>query len=496
MSLSIQAVWCGVAFCTWTTHHSGRTFEAFPLLLALKYLEPMGIRSELGDAATGAMRLGKALIKPLDESAGGYIRADAGGYQFLLDYLRGPMPFPLISLSDVLETKLDPATFRDKVVIVGGTAGSVKDFFHSPFDEPDGRDMVYGIAMHGHIVDQLLRMAFGATPVMRASSEVLEVVVIVLAAVMGVLCSLAFRSPQTLVPIGVLGLAVIAGATWIAFERFVWLPVLPQSTAWILAIMTMMGVVFWREYAERRDLMSLFSRHLSGEIASEIWTRRKELVDASGQPRSQRTVATILFSDIKGFTTIAEELGPREQMDWLNRYMSAMVDVVQKYGGTVNQLIGDAVMAVFGVPISRTTEEEIRQDAINAVECALAMRDALKGVNADNRRLRLPEINIRIGIYTGPVVTGPVGGKDRVQFAIVGDTVNTAARLESLKLDGHGPSPETANCRILIGEDTLNLLGNRYRTECIGVMALKGKNRPLHVFKVEAPAQQYTEDLR
>jgi adenylate cyclase len=335
-------------------------------------------------------------------------------------------------------------------------------------------------------------MALGTTPVMRASTEVIETVAIVLAAFLGVLCALALRSPRVVAAVALVGLLVTAAWTWSAFQQFVWIPVLPQSAAWILAIATTMGVVFWREYGERRDLMALFSRHVSGEIAGEIWSRRKELMDASGQPRSQRTVATILFSDIKGFTTIAEELGPREQMDWLNRYMMAMVEAVQKHGGTVNQLIGDAVMAVFGVPISRTTEEEIRQDAINAVECALAMRDALKGVNADNGRLRVPQINIRIGIYTGPVVTGPVGGKDRTQFAIVGDTVNTAARLESLKLDDHEPTPETGNCRILIGEDTLNLLGGRYETESIGVMALKGKNRPLHVFKIAGLAQEYT----
>ena len=476
--------------------HSGRTFQAFPLLLALKYLEPMGVRPELGDAATGAMRLGKALIEPLNANAGGYVRADAGGYQFLLDYVRGPMPFPLMSLREVLETKVDPALFRDKIVIVGGTADSVKDFFNSPFDDADGHDIVHGISMHGHVVDQLLRMASGATPVTRTSSELLEVLAIALAALLGVLCTLGIRSPQVLAAIAMLGLVVTAGCTWIAFEHFVWIPLLPQSMAWALAIVTTMGVVSRREFAERRDLMALFSRHLSGEIAGEIWARRKELTDANGQPRTQRTVATILFSDIKGFTTIAEELGPREQMDWLNRYMAAMVDVVQKHGGTVNQLIGDCVMAVFGVPIARSKEEEIRDDAVNAVACALAMRDALQGVNADNRRLRVPQIDIRIGIYTGPVVTGPVGGRNRTQFAIVGDTVNTAARLESLKLDDHGPTDDTGNCRILIGEDTRNLLGERYKTESIGVMGLKGKNRPLQVFKVEGFAEQHTQELR
>lgn len=466
---------------------SGRTFQAFPLMLALKYLETMGIRPTLGDAETGAMQLGTAIIKPLDEDAGGYVRADTGGYQFLLDYIRGPMPFPLLSLSDLLETNLDPYTFRDKVVILGNTSDSVKDFFYSPFDQRDAGNMVYGIAMHGHVVDQLLRMASGATPVMQTSSETLEIVAIAVVALIGVICVLVFRSPKLLVPVGVLGLIALAAITWLAFGRFFWIPLLPQSTAWVAAIVATTGLISWREYSERRDLMSLFSRHLSSEIASEIWSRRKELMDESGEPRSQRLVATILFSDIKGFTTISEELGPREQMDWLNRYMRAMVDVVEKHGGTVNQLIGDCVMAVFGVPIKRNSEDEIRQDAINAVDCALAMRNELNAVNNENQRLRVPQIEIRVGIYTGAVVTGPVGGKNRAQFAIVGDTVNTAARLESLKLeDGAGTTND--NCRILVGEDTLKLLGERYKSVSMGVMALRGKNRPLAVFKVEGLA--------
>lgn len=468
----------------------GRTYQAFPLLLALKYLEAEGIRPNLGDAETGAMQLGAAMIPPLEENAGGYVRADAAGYQFMLDYIQGPMPFQLVTATELLENKVETGTFRDKVVIIGSTAESLKDFFYSPFDEQHvGKHMLHGFAIHGHVVAQVLRMARGVTPVPKVSSETMEVSTVAFAALIGVICALFFRSPALLAAMGILGLAALAAITWTAFARYVWFPVVPQSAAWAGAIVATLAFLSWREHAERSVLMSLFSRHLSPEIANEIWSRRTELVDPAGQPRCQRVTATILFSDIKGFTTIAEQLGPREQMDWLNRYMSAMVGVVQSHAGTVNQLIGDCVMAVFGVPISRNTEEEIRQDAVNAVDCALAMRAALDPVNDENRRLRLPQIAIRIGIYTGPVVTGAVGAKDRAQFAIVGDTVNTAARLESLKLEENAPVAGDERCRILIGEDTLRLLDGRYATVPIGVKALKGKNQPLAVFMVQGLAQ-------
>lgn len=468
---------------------SGRNYQAFALLLALKYLAARDIRP-VADPESGSMRLGTALVEPLEDSAGGYVDADAGGYQFLLDYRHGPAPFPLLSVGEVLEAIIDPDTFRDKVVVVGAAAESVKDFFYSPFNEDrGGKHVVQGIAMHGHIVDQLLRMASGTTPVMKVSSEALELFAVAVAALLGVICALLFRSPKLLMPTGALGLILLGGISWFAFNRFMWFPLVPQSAAWVMSIVITAGYISWREYQERGDLMSLFSRHLSPEIANMIWTGRKDFLDASGQPRSQRVTATILFSDIKGFTTVAEKLGPREQMDWLNRYMTAMIEVVRKHRGTVNQLIGDCVMAVFGVPIARTTDSEIQQDATNAVDCALAMRDILKVVNAENKRLELPQIAIRVGIYTGPVVTGPVGDKHRAQFAVVGDTVNTAARLESLPADDTA-SAVTDNCRILIGEKTLVHLADRYKTLALGNKELKGKDQVLPVFKVEGVAEK------
>lgn len=471
---------------------SGRHYQAFSLLLALKYLAAKDIRP-VADPESGAMRLGTALVEPLDEDAGGYVDADTGGYQFLLDYRHGSAPFPLLSVGEVLESTIDPDTFRDKVVIVGAAAESVKDSFYSPFKaDGGGKRMVRGIAMHGHIVDQLLRMASGTTPVMKVSSEALELFAIVVAAVSGVICALLFRSPKFLIPTGAFGIVLLGAITWFAFNRFMWFPVVPQSAAWVVSILVTTGYISWREHQERGELMALFSCHLSPEIANMIWTCRKDFLDASGQPRSQRVTATILFSDIKGFTTISEKLGPREQMDWLNRYMSAMIEVVRLHGGTVNQLIGDCVMAVFGVPIARTTDSEIQQDAVNAVDCALAMRDTLKVVNAENERLELPQIAIRVGIYTGPVVTGRVGGKNRAQFAIVGDTVNTASRFESLPADD-AASIGTDNCRILIGEKTLVRLAGRYKTLLLGNKELKGKNQVLQVFRVEGVAKDAKE---
>lgn len=466
---------------------AGRNWTGFALLLTLKYLEPQGIRPEAGDADTGAMKLGPTIIPVLEPDDGGYVGADAGGYQYLLDYARGASPFPRVSVTDVLEGRVPAALMKDKVVIVGVTAESVKDSFYTPFERGAGPGgAIYGIAMHGQAVDQLLRFAEGRTPVMRTYSEQVEYAWIVLWTLLGAVAAWFVRSPRWLAPMVAGGLALIGAASYAAFSRYAWLPVVPQAVGWLLSVGFIAVWLSWRERVERGELMQLFSRHLSGEIANDIWNRREEFLGGDGMPRHQRLTATILFSDIKGFTTVSEQLDPNELMDWLNRYMARMLDLVQRHHGTVNQLIGDAVMAVWGVPIPRATEAEIRQDAANAVDCALAMRDALVEVNRENAAHGLPPIEIRVGLYTGSMVTGALGGRERMQYTMIGDTVNTASRLESFKTAGEAPqiADDDRGCRILIGDATHSLVGDRYAVMRVGEVQLKGKEHAVTVYRV------------
>ena len=473
----------------------GRSHTAFGLRLALKYLEPLGIRPGEAADGSGAMQLGRAAIPPLEPDDGGYVGADAAGYQFLLDYAGGAAPFPSLTVTEVLEGRAPPERLRDRIVIVGVTAESVKDFFYTPFRHgSEAEETAYGIAMHGHVASQLLRLAQGRVPVVRVFGEWSEIAWIVLWTLLGAAAALAVRNPRWLALLVASGLALMAAASWAAFARAAWLPLVPQAAGWLLAIGLTGGWLAWREQVQRGQLMRLFSRHLSDEIAGDIWNRRDEFLDTDGLPRRQRLTASILFSDIKGFTTVSERLDPQALMDWLNRYMSAMADIVRRHHGTLNQIIGDAVMAVFGIPVPRATEEEIRRDAANAVDCALAMRAALAEVNRENAARGWPAIEIRIGVYTGPLVTGTLGSRDRVQYTMIGDTVNTASRLESFKTaDGEGPPLPDEPCRILIGDATYSHVDGRYFVTPVGEVRLKGKERGVRVFRVEGHADQQGE---
>jgi adenylate cyclase len=199
----------------------------------------------------------------------------------------------------------------------------------------------------------------------------------------------------------------------------------------------------------------------------------------------------VLFSDVRGFTTVSEAMTPSILMGWLNEYVGAMADTVARHDGVVLELTGDGVLAVFGIPVPRTSPAEVAADARGAVRCALAMGEALAGLNTAFRARGLPEAAIRVGIHTGPLVAGSLGSPARRKYAVVGDTVNVAARLESYnKGGGHASGSETTHCRILISGATYACLGGEHQAASVGRLDLKGRGGPIAVYRVMATADQ------
>jgi adenylate cyclase len=151
-----------------------------------------------------------------------------------------------------------------------------------------------------------------------------------------------------------------------------------------------------------------------------------------------------------------------------------------EHGGVVDSYAGDGIKADFGVPLPRKTEEEVRRDAVNAVACAMSMQKEMQRLNKLWSEKGHPEMGIRIGLFTGPVVGGLLGSSQRLKYTTIGDSVNIASRLESFDKDVASDSL----CRILIGDSTLQCLDNRYTTEVIGEVNLKGKNEKIIVHRV------------
>ena len=181
----------------------------------------------------------------------------------------------------------------------------------------------------------------------------------------------------------------------------------------------------------------------------------------------QEKEVTILFSDIQGFTSMSERLSPAEIANLLNDYFSLMTDIIFKHGGTLDKYIGDAIMAIFGAPFSH------KDDAVRAVRAAVEMREELK--NLMTRKDDSVKFNVRIGINTGDVVAGNIGSLQRMEYTVLGDAVNTAARLETMSKPG----------QILIGEQTYKLAKDFFEIKPVGKWKVKGKEKEVMVYEVK-----------
>ena len=221
----------------------------------------------------------------------------------------------------------------------------------------------------------------------------------------------------------------------------------------------------YREQLERREqfIRATFGRYLSDDIVDEI-LERPEGLELGGDLRE----VTIMMSDIRGFTSLVEHLPPQQVVKLLNRYLGRMTDIILEYGGTIDEFLGDAVLAVFGAP-SRNDDDPDR-----AVSCALAMQAAMTEVNAANRDDDLPEVQMALALNTGSVVAGNIGSERRSKYGFVGHAMNVTSRIE----DVAGPG------EILISESTRDRLGQPYQFGESKALSVKGIEEELRVHAV------------
>jgi adenylate cyclase len=202
-----------------------------------------------------------------------------------------------------------------------------------------------------------------------------------------------------------------------------------------------------------------------------------------------------MFTDIEHFTTVSEALAPDELMDWLNTYMEAMANIVMEHGGVIDDYYGDAIKANFGVPVGHSQISRIREDALDAMHCAVHMNTELATINRVCEVNGLPGLRMRAGVCTGNVVAGCVGSSKRMKYTTVGDTVNIAARLESYDKTQFSDTIDFKYCRILISESTWRLVNNAFTAEAIGKLPLKGKRETVGVYRVTGKTREVSHDI-
>ncbi len=468
-----------------------QVFSSFALRLALLYLGAQGIAPKPDPEFPDYLRLGRCTIRPF-ESGCGYVNADTRGYQFLLDFKEAPTSFPIISATELLSAETAPPVLAGKIVIIGISAQSVKDVFFAPYSrglDPDAQ--VPGVVLHAHATNQLLRLALGQTSPIRTAGRAYEVLLICACCLAGGFFGLRSRSPVRLAALACGGPSMMVLLAYAAFLEGWWVPLVPPSAGFLGSAALVVAYTSKQERKQRNLLMKIFSSHVSPQVAELLWNQRQQLMDGA-RLKSRNVYATVLFADLRGFSSIAEKLDPMVLVDWLNSVMETLTRLVMEHGGMVDDYAGDGVKADFGLPLPRLNEEEIRTDAINSVRCALAMVRKMDELNDSWRSRGLPTVGLRVGICSGPVVAATIGSDRRVKFTSVGNVVNTASRLESYDKKNMPPCPTGTPCRILISQSTFQYIDGCFRVQKIGEAELAGQNQKTTIYSIlgciEAPA--------
>jgi adenylate cyclase len=463
----------------WTNGDDSQEFLA--LRLALIHLAKQGIQP---DEQSEWLKLGSATFRPFEKNDGSYINADAGSYSQILNYRGAKNRFQRVSLQSVLKGTLPKDTFTNRIVLIGTTTDSIKDEFYTPYsgNTITTPDRMYGVEAHAQIASQILSGALGDRSSIKVWDDNLELLWIAVWAMAGAVVW-RLRSPGLAIA-SLVGLESLLGVgSYLLFLQGWWIPVVPPAIALALTAVAITGYIAQQESLDRHAVMNLFGRYVTPTIAEAIWQDREQLF-SQGRLKGKKIPITALFTDLKDFSTIAEQTDPEVLMDWLNEYMAAMTQVVLDHGAVVDKFIGDAVMALFGVPLARTSDEAIASDAQGAVSCAIGMAQALNLLNQKWKIEGRPTLQMRVGICTGLAVTGSLGGKQRMDYTAIGDTVNIAARLESFD-----KSIEGGICRVLVSDSTYQLLGDRFTGESIGSVHLKGRAEPTLVYQIFYPLE-------
>jgi adenylate cyclase len=355
---------------------------------------------------------------------------------------------------------VDPAEFKDKIVFVGLTASGLVDVFQTPFGS---EGTMPGIQLHATITDSVLQRLF-----IRQASEWTAVAATLAGAV---LIGLA----ASLLPFaGSLLTALVLASGWAyigvrAFRGGLWLPLIEPLVGVAVALFAGTAYQYFVEDREKRKVKRLFGRYVSKDVYEQL------LQDpARAELGGSRREMTVLFSDIRGFTSVTEKGDPEELVAQLNEYFSRMVAIVFRHSGTVDKFVGDMVMALFGAPLDDTEHAE------HAVRAAVDMVKELGELNREWTAAGKAQLDIGIGVNSGEMIAGNIGSSSIMSYTVIGDNVNLGSRLESLN--------KNYNSRIIISDATRVRLKGAYDLQPLGDVVVKGKTRPVAIFEVKVPS--------
>jgi len=386
----------------------------------------------------------KPLLIPIDRQG-----------QMLIHYMGSYQTFRYVSFYDVYARRVPPEFFAGKIILVGASVAGLYDLRPAPF-----QNAFPGVEIHANILHNILTQNF-----ITKNSSLVNWIILALLCLLVSSIAPFFRLRIT-IPLIFL---IAAGFVYLTFYLF------NHHNLWVENVRPVLGVVFSyvgiisyhliHANKDRKRIKNMFQHYISASVVNEL-LKNPDMLKLGGE----RRVATAFFSDIKDFTTVSESLTPENLVFLLNEYLSAMTDIVLRYEGYLDKYEGDAIVAIFGVPV------EQKNHAVSACHAALDMLKELAILRAIWKREGKPVFYIRIGLNSGPMIAGNIGGKNRFDYTVIGDSVNLASRLEGVN-KMYGTS-------IIISEDTFNQVHDKFWCRELDYIRVKGKNKPVRIYEL------------
>jgi adenylate cyclase len=362
------------------------------------------------------------------------------------------------------EKMLPPNIFKDKIVLIGFDVKTSPepgmqraDSFGSPFMRQTGW-LTPGVEIHANFV---------ANALLGCHIQVLDgwpVVIGVMIVLMLTLVGTADWSPVKASLCLIMIIAAVCFFSFILFGHFNrWLPAGSMVLAAVLFYLFQGGIAFVRERSQRRAIRGAFKRYVPPQVVEQM-IRHPEKLQVGGM----RSVITLVFTDIVGFTTISENMDPEDLGRLINEYFTRMTRIILEYGGTVDKYIGDAIMAFWGAPLDDPDQ------ALHAVQASMKMQEACVAMRKELEERDLPAIRMRIGIHTGEAIVGNMGSDQRFDYSALGDTVNLASHLEGIN--------KNYGTELMISEATREKLSGQIPVIFVDSVVVKGKTKPVNIF--------------
>lgn len=409
--------------------YDGERIEFFPVAVYRQYCEALGMEPELPKTFSGNL--------------------------FSFDYTGKSGAYEVVSMCDVLDGRVDVRAFAGSVVLVGAYAPGMQDAYHVPIQK--GTPM-YGVEIHANILESLLEHSTKVAAAPWLYALLAAITILGYAAAVSRVNLLA----STILSVAVIGADLLLGKILFDSGYVIHIIEVPMFVVMIYGIG--LGYQYLAEVIRRKKVLSAFKKYVAPQVVEEISKQKDFQIVLGGENRE----IAVLFVDIRGFTPMSESLAPEQVVGILNEYLQLTTQSVFKNGGTLDKFIGDATMAIFNAPFD--LEDYIYKAVCTARDIAAGSAELEQKLMERFGR----SISFGIGINCGNAVVGNIGCEYRMDYTAIGDTVNTAARLESKA----GPG------EILVSKAVYEHLRDRVHMEYVGQLQLKGKKEPANVYRV------------